>query len=118
MEAARRNPITDERLLISLLLAALEVVFRYPSPAATLFALLRQPIAHRALDKPRSGLPQGATMGQLSAAEVEGLKLALAGFEHVGAPAMRGRCGLRVRRVETWMCRRWRLTRDHTVGVS
>jgi RNA polymerase sigma factor (sigma-70 family) len=75
--------------------AALEAVFRYPSPAPPRFFLwLRETIAHRALDKLRADLPE-VDASAASAEEAEAIQAALAGFERADAPTMRDRRGVR-----------------------
>jgi hypothetical protein len=83
--------------------AALEAVFRYPTPSPPrLFPWLRETIAHRALDKLRGELPEAATSG-MSAVEAEAMQRALAGFEQAEGPAMRERRGLRAWRAQIAM---------------
>lgn len=75
--------------------AALEAIFRYPSPAPKkFFPWLRETIAHRTLDHLRGELAQIETTCH-NAAEAEAVQAALAGFEDVEAPAMRHSAGLR-----------------------
>jgi RNA polymerase sigma factor (sigma-70 family) len=75
--------------------AALEAVFRYPSPPPkTLFPWLRETIAHRALDKLAGDLPEAETAGVV-AAQADAMQKALAGFETLEQPRMRDRRGLR-----------------------
>lgn len=83
--------------------AALEAVFRYPSPPPDrFFPWLRETIAHRALDKLRGDLPQLETSSS-SAAEAEAMQAALAGFEQVEGPSVADRKGLRAWRAQIRM---------------
>ena len=75
--------------------AAIEAIFRYPSPAPDrFFPWLRETIAHRALDKLHGDLPEIEAICH-NPAEAEAMQNALAGFENVQAPAMRQANGLR-----------------------
>lgn len=94
-EAHMIRYIERERLFDVTREAALEAVFRYPSPSPDkFFPWLRETIAHRALDKLRGELPEADTVGACRA-EAEALQNALAGFDKVGEPRMRERRGLR-----------------------
>jgi DNA-directed RNA polymerase specialized sigma24 family protein len=94
-EARMIRFIERERLFDVTREAALEAVFRYPSPPPdTFFPWLRETIAHRALDKLRGELPEPDTVGT-NKAEAEALQNALAGFDQVPEPRMRDRSGLR-----------------------
>jgi DNA-directed RNA polymerase specialized sigma24 family protein len=95
-EARMIRHIERERLFDVTREAALEAVFRYPSPPPPRFFLwLRETIAHRALDKLKGDLPEAETAGPLAAAQAEAIQTALAGFEQVAEPTMRDRRGLR-----------------------
>jgi DNA-directed RNA polymerase specialized sigma24 family protein len=75
--------------------AAIEAIFRYPSPAPDrFFPWLRETIAHRALDKLHGELPEIEAICH-NPAEAEAMQNALAGLENVQAPAMRQANGLR-----------------------
>ena len=75
--------------------AAIEAIFRYPSPAPDrLFPWLRETIAHRALDKLHAELPEIETICH-NPAEAAAMQNALAGFEDVKSPPMRQANGLR-----------------------
>jgi RNA polymerase sigma factor (sigma-70 family) len=75
--------------------AALEAVFRYPTPPPNkFFPWLRETIAHRALDKLRGDLPEPGTAGA-TAAEAAAMQDALAGFESVDGPPLREARGFR-----------------------
>jgi DNA-directed RNA polymerase specialized sigma24 family protein len=75
--------------------AALEAVFRYPTPPPEKFFLwLRETIAHRALDKLHGDLPEIETACAVGV-EASAMQAALAGFEEVEGPALRDRAGLR-----------------------
>lgn len=94
-EARMIRSVERERLYDVTREAALEAVFRYPTPApVALFPWLRETIAHRALDKLRGELPEIETSTHLPA-EAEALQRALAGFDQVDEPSMRERRGLR-----------------------
>ena len=87
--------IERERLYHITREAALEAVFRYPVPAPPkFFPWLREPIAHRALDKLRGELPE-AEPSSATAAEAAAMQAALAGFDRAEAPTMRDRASLR-----------------------
>jgi hypothetical protein len=75
--------------------AALEAVYRYPTPPPEKFFLwLRETIAHRALDKLRGELPEAETTGAVGV-EAAAMQAALAGFEQVDAPPLREARGFR-----------------------
>lgn len=75
--------------------AALEAVFRYPTPSPEFFFLwLRETIAHRALDKLRGDLPEAETAGAVGA-EAAAMQDALAGFEKLDGPRLRDAGGFR-----------------------
>jgi len=83
--------------------AALEALFRYPSKSPDRFFLwLRETIAHRALDKLIAELPEAECYAP-NAAAAEALQNALAGFDQVEEPDMRGRAGLRQWRMRIHM---------------
>ena len=94
-EARMIHHIERERLYDITREAALEAVFRYPTPAPPkFFPWLRETIAHRALDKLHGELPEAETSGA-TAAEAAAMQVALAGFDCAEAPTMRDRGGLR-----------------------
>jgi RNA polymerase sigma factor (sigma-70 family) len=75
--------------------AALEAVFRYPSPPPDkFFPWLRETVAHHALNRLRGDLPEVQTTVH-NAAEAAALQHALAGFDQAGAPRLSDRPGLR-----------------------
>lgn len=95
-EARMMRHIERQRLYDVSREAALEAVFRYPSPPPPkLFPWLRETIAHRALDALRGELPHPETAGDAATAEAQAIQLALAGLEHADEPPMRDRHGMR-----------------------
>jgi DNA-directed RNA polymerase specialized sigma24 family protein len=83
--------------------AALEAVFKYPSPPPDrFFPWVRETIAHRALDRLKADLPEAETSG-FSAAEAAAIQDALAGFEKVTAPRVADRTGMRAWRARIEM---------------
>lgn len=75
--------------------AALEAVFRYPTPPPEFFFFwLRETIAHRALDKLRGDLPEAETSGAVGA-EAAAMQAALAGFDRLDGPPLRDAGGFR-----------------------
>jgi DNA-directed RNA polymerase specialized sigma24 family protein len=75
--------------------AALEAVFRYPTPPPDFFfPWLRETIAHRALDKLRGDLPEAETAGVIGV-EAAAMQDALAGFEDIDGPRLRDTGGFR-----------------------
>jgi hypothetical protein len=83
--------------------AALEAVFRYPTPPpGKFFVWLRETIAHRALDKLGGDLPEAETARALGA-EAAAMQAALAGLEQVDEPRLRDGRGLRAWRDQIHM---------------
>lgn len=95
-EARMIHQIEREQLYDVTREAALEALFRYPSPPPQkFFPWLREAIAHRALDKLHADLPEIETL-PASTAEAEAMQEALHGFERVEPPTLSNREGLRI----------------------
>jgi DNA-directed RNA polymerase specialized sigma24 family protein len=95
-EEARRIQEIDRQSLFDVTReAALEAIFRYPTPAPPkFFPWLRETIAHRALDHLKADLAELPTCAA-TRAEAEAMQLALAGFERLDGPPLRDGKGLR-----------------------
>lgn len=94
-EARMIREIDKQRLYDVTRAAAVEALFRYPTPPPNrLFPWLRNTIAHRALDHLRAELPEVEAQCA-NPEEARALQNALAGFEEVDPPPMRDAAGLR-----------------------
>lgn len=92
-EARMINNAERQRLFDVTREAALEAIFRYPSPPpAALFPWLRETISHRALDKLRGELPQ-YQCSPVNGLEADAMQTFLAGFETASQPVLRDRAG-------------------------